>query len=62
VTTEPLPPTGPSPPADRHGPAAATVLVGALLVLIGIGWPLDTSGVEVPWRATAPSGRAPRPT
>jgi len=37
VTTEPLPPTGPSPPADRHGPAAATLLVGALLVLVGIG-------------------------
>ena len=32
MTTEPLPPTGPSPPADRHGPAAAT-----LLVLVGIG-------------------------
>ena len=37
MTTEPLPPTGPSPPADRHGPAAATMLVGALLVLVGIG-------------------------
>ena len=37
MTTEPLPPTGPSPPADRHGPAAATLLVGALLVLVGIG-------------------------
>jgi len=37
VTTEPLPPTGPAPPADRHGPAAATLLVGALLVLVGIG-------------------------
>ena len=37
MTTEPLPPAGPAPPADRHGPAAATVLVGALLVLIGIG-------------------------
>ena len=34
MTTEPLPP---APPADRHGPAAATVLVGALLVLVGIG-------------------------
>jgi hypothetical protein len=52
VTTEPLPP---APPADRHGPAAATVLVGALLVLVGIGWLLDASGVEVPWRAVLPA-------
>lgn len=55
MTTEPLPPTGPAPPADRHGPAAATVLVGALLVLVGIGWLLDASGVEVPWRAVLPA-------
>jgi hypothetical protein len=27
------------------------VLVGALLVLVGIGWLLDAGGVEVPWRA-----------
>jgi hypothetical protein len=52
VTTEPLPP---APPADRHGPAAAAVLVGALLVLVGIGWLLDASGVEVPWRAVLPA-------
>jgi Cell wall-active antibiotics response 4TMS YvqF len=51
VTTGPPP----APPADRHGPAAATVLVGALLVLIGIGWLLDATGVEVPWRAVLPS-------
>jgi hypothetical protein len=51
VTTEPLPP---SPPAERAGPAAATVLVGALLVLVGIAWLLDASGVEVPWRAILP--------
>jgi hypothetical protein len=44
MTTEPLPPTGPAAPADRHGPAAATVLVGALLVLVGIGWLLDATG------------------
>jgi Cell wall-active antibiotics response 4TMS YvqF len=55
VTTEPLPPTGPAAPADRHGPAAATVLVGALLVLVGIGWLLDAAGVEVPWRAVLPA-------
>jgi predicted membrane protein len=62
VTTEPLPtgPTGPAPPgpaapADRHGPATATVLVGALLVLVGIGWLLDAAGVEVPWRAVLPA-------
>ena len=51
MTTEPIPPA----PADRHGPAAATVLVGALLVLVGIGWLLDASGVEVPWRAVLPA-------
>ena len=55
MTTEPLPPAGPAGPADRHGPAAATVLVGALLVLIGIGWLLDAAGVEVPWRAVLPA-------
>jgi hypothetical protein len=52
VTTEPMPPAR---PADRHGPAAATVLVGALLILVGIGWLLDSSGVEVPWRAILPA-------
>jgi hypothetical protein len=52
VTTEPLPPPR---PADRHGPAAATVLVGALLILVGIGWLLDAGGVEVPWRAILPA-------
>jgi hypothetical protein len=55
MTTEPIPPIPPTPPADRHGPAAATVLVGALLVLVGIGWLLDASGVEVPWRAVLPA-------
>ena len=55
MTTEPLPPTGPAPPADRHGPAAATVLVGALLVLVGIGWLLDAAGIAVPWRAILPA-------
>ena len=52
MTTEPLPP---SPPADRAGPAAATVLVGALLILVGIAWLLDAGGVEVPWRAILPA-------
>jgi hypothetical protein len=51
MTTEPIPPVQ----ADRHGPAAATVLVGALLVLVGIGWLLDAGGVEVPWRAILPA-------
>jgi Cell wall-active antibiotics response LiaF, C-terminal len=55
MTTEPLPPAGPAPPADRHGLMSATVLVGALLVLVGIGWLLDASGVEVPWRAVLPA-------
>jgi Cell wall-active antibiotics response 4TMS YvqF len=59
--TEPAPPTGPAPPGgpagqrDRRGPATATVLVGALLVLVGIGWLLDAAGVEVPWRAVLPA-------
>jgi Cell wall-active antibiotics response 4TMS YvqF len=51
MTTEPIPPVQ----EDRHGPAAATVLVGALLVLVGIGWLLDAGGVEVPWRAILPA-------
>jgi Cell wall-active antibiotics response 4TMS YvqF len=55
MTTEPIPPVEPSVPADRHGPAAATVLVGALLVLVGIAWLLDAAGVEVPWRAVLPA-------
>jgi hypothetical protein len=63
MTTEPAPtePTGPAPPggpaatADRRGPATATVLVGALLVLVGIGWLLDAAGIEVPWRAVLPA-------
>ena len=31
------------------------MLVGALLVLVGIGWLLDAGGVEVPWRALLPA-------
>ena len=29
-------PAEPAPPTDRHAPAAATVLVGTLLVLVGM--------------------------
>ena len=54
MSAGPTPP-GPAAPVDRHGPAAATVLVGALLVLVGIGWLLDAGGVEVPWRAILPA-------
>jgi Cell wall-active antibiotics response 4TMS YvqF len=58
MSTEPLPPaagpTGP-PPTDRRGPAVAVVLLGALLVLVGIGWLLDANGIVVPWRAILPS-------
>jgi hypothetical protein len=54
MTTDPAP-QRPAAAADRHGPAAATVLVGALLVLVGIGWLLDAGGVEVPWRAILPA-------
>jgi len=52
--TEPAPPGGPAGQRDRRGPATATVLVGALLVLVGIGWLLDAAGVGVPWRAVLP--------
>ena len=54
---EPPPPPGPEPavPVDRHAPAAATVLVGTLLVLVGIAWLLDAAGVVVPWRAILPA-------
>ena len=53
----PPPPPGPEPavPVDRHAPAAATVLVGTLLVLVGIAWLLDAAGVVVPWRAILPA-------
>ena len=53
--TEPAPPGGPAGQRDRRGPATATVLVGALLVLVGIGWLLDAAGVGVPWRAVLPA-------
>jgi predicted membrane protein len=52
------PPTGPAAPdapAAGRGLAPATVLVGALLVLVGIAWLLDAAGVEVPWRAVLPA-------
>jgi hypothetical protein len=54
---EPTPPTAPEPgpPTDRHALAAATVLVGTLLVLVGIAWLLDAAGVGVPWRAILPA-------
>ena len=55
MTTEPIPPAQPDAPAGKRGPATATVLVGGLLVLVGIGWLLDAAGVEVPWRALLPA-------
>ena len=55
MTTEPIPPAGPTAPVDHRGPATATVLLGALLVLVGIGWLLDSTGIEVPWRALLPA-------
>jgi hypothetical protein len=55
VSTEPNPPAEPAAPADQRGPATATVLLGALLVLVGIGWLLDAAGVGVPWRALLPA-------
>jgi len=42
-------------PADRHASAAAALLVGTLLVLVGIAWLLDAAGVVVPWRAILPA-------
>jgi len=57
--TEPVepasPPQLPQPPPAQRGPAAATVLAGALLVLVGVGWLLDANGVDVPWRAVLPA-------
>ncbi|HEU4400196.1 MAG TPA: LiaF domain-containing protein [Actinomycetota bacterium] len=56
MTTEPLEPAPPSQPEPAgRGPAAATVLAGALLVLVGVAWLLDANGVEVPWRAVLPA-------
>jgi predicted membrane protein len=52
MSTEPTQPTAAT---DQQGPAVATVLVGALLVLVGVGWLLDASGVRVPWRAMLPA-------
>src|SRR6266511_3927481 len=54
--TEPAEPASPpQPPPAQRGPAAATVLAGALLVLVGVGWLLDANGVDVPWRAVLPA-------
>ena len=60
--TTPPPAPGPDaptpsspPPTDRHAPAAAALLVGMLLVLVGIAWLLDAAGVVVPWRAILPA-------
>ena len=53
MSTEPLP-LPPAPPA-RRGPSPVQVLLGALLVLGGIGWLVDASGAEVPWRALLPA-------
>ena len=55
MTTEPIPPAGPAAPVDHRGPATATVLLGALLVVGGIGWLLDSAGIVVPWRALLPA-------
>jgi Cell wall-active antibiotics response 4TMS YvqF len=57
MTTEPVGPASPPqpPPPASRGPAAATVLAGALLVIVGIAWLLDANGVEVPWRALLPA-------
>jgi hypothetical protein len=59
MTTEPVEPAPPpQPPPAQRGPATATVLAGALLVLVGVGWLLDANGVDVPWRAVLPAALA----
>jgi hypothetical protein len=55
MTTEPIEPASPPRPPAQRGPAAATILAGALLVIVGIAWLLDANGVEVPWRAVLPA-------
>lgn len=56
MSTGPVEPASPPrPPAAQRAPAAATVLAGALLVIVGIAWLLDANGVEVPWRAVLPA-------
>jgi hypothetical protein len=56
MSTGPVEPaSAPRPPAAQRGPADATVLAGALLVIVGIAWLLDANGVEVPWRAVLPA-------
>ncbi len=45
-----------SPSAGRRGPSLGQVVVGAFLVLVGIGWLLEAANVaDVPWRALLPA-------
>ena len=50
MTTEPF-----QAPPSRRGPDLAPVFLGAFLVLVGVGWLLDATGVRVPWRAVLPA-------
>lgn len=42
------------PPPARHAPSAGRVLLGLVLVLLGVGWLLETLEIDVPWDLVLP--------
>jgi hypothetical protein len=55
--TAPLPKRRPEPPKPKRSLPLGSLVLGLLLVLIGVGWLLETTGaVEVPWGALIPGG------
>ena len=58
-TTRPLPPRTrpPEPARPKRSLPLGSLVLGLLLVLVGAGWLLETTGaVEVPWGALIPGG------
>jgi len=54
--TPALSPPAPATPARPHGPSLGHVVLGAVLVLIGVGWLLEALDLaDVPWRFLLPS-------